>query len=101
MTKLFGKMFFGVTVFAIIACISLVKPVYATTTNVTQENPLLKEMTDDVMDIYDGLFKIVFGDDYDISKVTYDYISGSWIYENEKVTEEQLSWLIYYLVYMN
>lgn len=69
----------------------------ATTTNVSQT-----KSTNDykwVNDLYDNLFKIVFGEDYDINEVTYNYKTQTYHYEDETVTEEQLEWLVYYCVY--
>lgn len=62
-----------------------------------RQNPLM--IMNGVNDLYDNLFKIVFGEDYDINKVTYDYKTQTYHYEDETVTEEQLGWLVYYCVY--
>lgn len=97
MKNLIKKGIFGMVAFVMIACISYTKPVYATTTNVSQT-----KSTNDyewVNDLYDNLFKIVFGEDYDINEVTYDYKTQTYHYEDETVTEEQLGWLVYYCVY--
>ena len=96
MKNLIKKVFLGMVAFVMITCISYSKPVYAAT-NVSQT-----KSTNDyewVNNLYDNLFKIVFGEDYDINEVTYDYKTKTNNYEDETVTEEQLAWLVYYCVY--
>lgn len=41
MKNLIKKVFLGMVAFVMITCISYTKPVYATTTNVSQQNPLM------------------------------------------------------------
>lgn len=97
MKNLIKKVFLGMVASAMITCISYTKPVYATTINISQT-----KSTNDyewVNDLYDNLFKIVFGEDYDINEVTYDYKTQTYHYKDETVTEEQLAWLVYYCVY--
>ena len=64
MKNLIKKVFLGMVAFVMIACISYTKPVYATTTNVSQT-----KSTNDyewVNDIYNNLNKLVFEEKYNI-----------------------------------
>ncbi len=101
MKNLFKKVFLGVAAFVMIACVSYTKPVYATTTNVSQTKSMTEEMIDGVIDLYDGLFEIIYGEDYDRTELMYNYKTETFSYKGEEVTEEQLAWLLYYIVYMN
>ena len=99
MKNLFKKVFLGVAAFVMIACVSYTT-VYAAS-NVTQSKSMTEEMVEGVIDLYDGLFEIIYGEDYDRSELMYNYKTGSYSYKGEEVTEEQLAWLLYYVVYMN
>ena len=99
MKNLFKKVFLGVAAFVMIACVSYTKPVYAAS-NVTQSKSIDEEMMDYVIDIYDGLFEIIYGEDYDRSELMYNYKTETFSYKGEEVTEEQLAWLLYYVVYI-
>lgn len=99
MKNLFKKVFLGVAAFVMIACVSYTT-VYAAS-NVTQSKSIDEEMMDYVIDIYDGLFEIIYGEDYDRSELMYNYKTETFSYKGEEVTEEQLEWLLYYVVYMN
>lgn len=99
MKNLFKKVFLGVAAFVMIACVSYTKPVYAAS-NVTQTKSMTEEMIEGVINLYDGLFEIIYGEDYDRSELMYNYKTETFSYKGEEVTEEQLEWLIYYFMYI-